>query len=580
MPQSPSTPLEATVREERGKAQIFFSFLPGQTVDLEGRVWKVREWVDARELAVDQRALRQTIASAAKPWEGLDDGLNQVLRTNQKMDVRQVDENRGVLVDRYPEIYRCKSCGRITNKDSGTCKCGHRERAQLHFVAFHECGRLEIPGLPKCFKHDATAMKLPGTTRTNEIVFSCPDCRKHIAKGFLRTPCDCGITGEENDAMGIQVHRAGVVYTPRFATLVNSTDPDVNAELRARGGDVRALDWFIDGMVTDRPEERVKSEESYRARLAGMQLSPDAIEGAVQAALASGDITPAGAEDVEELAGPRAQAGQQALSLASAVASGARLPVSQLDPGTSPNLKHRYEHSYPEALTRAGFTDVSLLEDFPVVNVAFGYTRGSPTPGKSRLRSFRHLGQPRVYGLLTETEALLFQIDPQRILAWLAARGHDVATGDSADASAARKQLTHLTTTPRPFEDVEGIGGDVLTLVHSISHRAVRTLATFAGTDRDALGEYLLPNLGAFVVYGTGGGTFDLGGLRSVLESTLDMFLDSFVGSESRCPLDPGCVRANAACMACLHLGERSCERFNGALSRTVMFGADGFLSG
>lgn len=568
------------MREERGRSQIFFTYLPGQTADLGGHVWRVKEWVDARPLPVDQKAVNGALLSATKQWEGLDDGFNQSLRSGRTVEVFQVDENRGVLVEAFPQLFRCKKCGRVTERDTGTCKCGSTERAQLHFVAFHECGRIEEPAIPRCPQHRASSMRLPGTTRIAEIEFHCPDCGRHLGNGFRPQFCDCGVTDEDKERLSINVHRAGVVYTPRFATLVNSPDPSTNARLRANGGEVRALDWFIDGMNEQEPAETVQSEASLRDRLLSMGLSPEMAADMAAQAAAKGEVDTTEDGSQELVPQTRRQAAEQALSLASATSDGGRLRLEDLDAGNNGELAYRYKNTYSEVLRRAHLASVTLLEDFPVVNIAFGYTRGNPQPGQSRLRSFRHLGQPRCYGMLNRTEALLFELDPAFVLHWLRSRGHDVPLAEVDDDRKARRTLTGVAMTPGPFEDVEGCGGDLMTLVHSYSHRVVRTLTTYAGTDQNALGEYLLPNLGAFVVYGTGSGTFDLGGLRAVFEATLDEFLNDLVMTDPRCPLDPGCRQANAACMACLHLGERSCERFNNALSREVLTGDGGFLAG
>ena len=53
--------------------------------------------------------------------------------------------------------------------------------------------------------------------------------------------------------MSVTVHRAAVVFSPRFAVLVNPPDPAVAARLRAGGGGARALEWVLDGMTADDP---------------------------------------------------------------------------------------------------------------------------------------------------------------------------------------------------------------------------------------------------------------------------------------------------------------------------------------
>ena len=45
----------------RGASQILFGFLPEQTVDLEGRVWKVAEWLNPYAAQVDDLGLREAL---------------------------------------------------------------------------------------------------------------------------------------------------------------------------------------------------------------------------------------------------------------------------------------------------------------------------------------------------------------------------------------------------------------------------------------------------------------------------------------------------------------------------------------
>ncbi|WP_136697337.1 hypothetical protein [Geodermatophilus dictyosporus] len=122
------------------------------------------------------------------------------------------------------------------------------------------------------------------------------------------------------------------------------------------------------------------------------------------------------------------------------------------------------------------------------------------------------------------------------------------------------------------------VGADVLTLVHSYAHRMIRQTAVFAGIDRDALNEYLVPSHLGFFLYASPRGDFVLGGLQSVFETNLNLLLDTVTTAESRCPLDPGCARGTGACSACLHLGETSCRAYNTFLDRRGLLSAGGFL--
>src|SRR5690349_20276085 len=62
------------LRERRSASQILFGFLPDQTVDLRGRVWKVAKWVEPVRAQVDVTTLRRELCRQAAPWssQGLD----------------------------------------------------------------------------------------------------------------------------------------------------------------------------------------------------------------------------------------------------------------------------------------------------------------------------------------------------------------------------------------------------------------------------------------------------------------------------------------------------------------------------
>jgi hypothetical protein len=279
----------------------------------------------------------------------------------------------------------------------------------------------------------------------------------------------------------------------------------------------------------------------------------------------------------------RSHAERDAVDIAMAVAE-SRLPTTALQ-GVGPDdpLGARYRDRYPSALVRAGIDGLDLVDRFPVLNAMYGYTRGDDDPSKCKLVPFRRKrGGYRLYGNLAETEAFLIHLDPVRVVTWLLAQGHDLRGWQSGDSNpvAARVAILRSAVIPSKRDDpsVESVGTDVLTLVHTFAHRFVRQTAVFAGIDRDALSEYLLPGHLAFFVYAAARGDFVLGGMQAVFESNLDDLLNMFVDAEHRCPLDPGCSRGSGACSACVHLGEPSCRFFNRFLNRDVLFGKDGYL--
>jgi len=227
---------------------------------------------------------------------------------------------------------------------------------------------------------------------------------------------------------------------------------------------------------------------------------------------------------------------------------------------------------------------VNLVERFPVLNIMYGYTRGGGDAAESRLIPFRHpRGGYRLYGDLSETEALYFRLDPIRVAEWLSARGHTLPGWSDTDKDPRQTRIAIMEAAeiPPPGDEpaVPSVGSELLTLIHSYAHRVIRRTSVFAGIDRDALAEYLVPiNLG-FFIYAGARGDFVLGGLQAMFETELDALLANVVYGEHRCALDPGCTRGAGACLACLHVGEPSCRYFNTYLDRKSLFGNKGYLS-
>jgi hypothetical protein len=112
-----------------------------------------------------------------------------------------------------------------------------------------------------------------------------------------------------------------------------------------------------------------------------------------------------------------------------------------------------------------------------------------------------------------------------------------------------------------------------------MSHRVIRKFSAFSGLERDSLSEYLVPSHLGFIVFANTRGDFVLGGLQALFENDLEKALHEVVRSEHRCGLDPGCEHNGGACAVCLHVGEPSCRFYNQFLSRSVLFGPDGYLT-
>ena len=530
-------------------------------------------------LDVDKAAVRASVASAASRWAavGKDDGLQDAMFRGSDIEVVGVHPERGVLMEEFPRVWRCRACRRVTSS-AGRCRCGLTgTKAQIPLVAYHECGAMAEPMVPTCATHHEIAMERPGTTALSELRFYCPVDGRTVKWGFIPRRCTCG---SSEPFMKTTVHRAASVYTPHFAVSVNAPDPTLAAKMRASGGGARAAEWVLGGMPDEDPFAGRQTLSGMIASLMSMGLSEEtARDLANQAALRGEVSTTSGpswgdglAQEVRELAE------EEALSLATAVAGG-RMTIDRLQAAASPPLRSRYEAGYVPALRRAKLEAVDLLTSFPVLTIAYGYSRDSYKEGElSRLVPFRERSRIRLMGANNRTEALLFRLDPHDVVSWLRSQG--VLTATLAPDSDPRMTIlrSYGASDPRSSQISNDLDLALYRLLHSYCHRVIRRLAAFAGIERDGLSEYLLPSHAAFVVYASSRGDFVLGGLQAVFETMLDSFLDDFVVGERRCALDPGCRAGGGACMACLHLGEPSCRWFNGHLDRATLFEPDGFL--
>lgn len=566
------------MKEYRGGSQILFGFLPEQTVDLKGRVWKVSEWRQPRIIGIEDTALRQELVKQAGAWAAskMDGGYVQDLIRRRPLRVIALDKDNGVRVEPFPNVYMCQSCKRVPRADQTKCKCGETRFGQLPFVGYHDrCGVIREPWIPRCHEHDDVQIILPGTASASEIVFRCPTCKETLRKGFGFPKCDCG-----QGQLTFNVHRAASVYTPRTVVVVNPPSPEKIRRLTEAGGPQRALAWVVDGLRSERPEIMGQTRESLLAQLLAGGISRVVAEQMVQRAEEAGELS-GGIGETGLPDDRRHAAEQEAVTIALAV-SESRIRLGTLLSAV-PAASQRatlYEVSYPAAMKRVGLEAVELVDKLPVLTGNFGYTRGSVKPGESRLVPFRNRrGEYTVYADVGETEALFVRLDPQRVAQWLCSRNHRL--DDWVDCRSARLSILRAAAVPKQLSDPasNAAGIDLTTLVHSYAHRFMRIAASYAGIERSSLSELVVPLHLGFFVYASARGDFVLGGLQAVFESELDRLLAELRDGDHRCPLDPGCERSGGACMACLHVGEPSCRYFNSLLSRSVLDARDGFLS-
>jgi len=567
------------MKEGRSASQILLGFLPDQTVDLRGRVWRVKEWADPIPTSVEPSALRQELMQQVAPWArtNRDGGYLDHLRSGYRVHFYSLNREAGVRVEEFPKRWVCKSCDRLSQGEHpDRCACGSARFGQLPFVGFHgECGSLHEPYVRPCAQHKDIKITLPGTARAQEIRFSCPVCGKTLQKGFGFRKCTCG-KGE----LTFNVHRAARVYIPRNFALINPPSGDKVQRIRDAGGAKRALSWVLGGLKEDSLDQFGVTSSSLIESLRRQGLAEDIIARMVEQAVAGGALDEG--ETLPALDGDNlVEAERGAVNIALALVE-SRLRIADMADAYGVVSEHgrKYHVDYPKALLDVGLEAVELVDRFPVATGCFGYSRDKFEPGASRLVHFKNRkGDYVVYGDVAKTEALLVRLDPRLVATWLLRSGCEIDPW--SDQKSARVSILRAALIPRPglLAGAPGAGERLLTLVHSYAHWLTRRLAVHSGVERSALSEFVVAQHCSFFVYASARGDFVLGGLQAVFETGLDLLLKDLASADLRCPLDPGCLTAGGACMACLHLGEPSCRYYNGFLSRRTLSGPAGYLS-
>lgn len=498
------------MKEFRSASQILFGHLPEQTVDADGGIWKVRRWNDPRIVsAIDTAALREELIRAAYPWKekNEDGGFIDDLYAHRSVRVKSLNREEGIWCEPFPRLYLCQSCQRLHDEPIGRCQCGsRRRRGQLPFVGYHDaCGAIKTPYVAKCQRHGQRAVRFPGTASAAELVFYCPECNTVIQRGF-GAACDC----DQGGTLSFTVHRSGTVFKPRGISMINPPRREILATIEQAGGGERALEWVLEGMggrrLTDSAAARNPS--SIRKLLEERGFDTATIETMI-AAMPKTDHEGSGSPiSMDPLL--RADAERHAKQIALATFE-SRITLSDLlNQSKSAALQELYTDRYPQAFARAGVERVELVDRFPILTAQFGYTRGASNPGDSRLRTYRDQnGDYTVYGDLDQTEALFIRLDPKMVHKWLVTVGEAISPATDGRSSA-EAILAAMTPTGQPNQTTR----KVIELVHSISHAFIRRAAVYAGIERSALSELILPTAFAFFVYAAPRGISFLVGCR------------------------------------------------------------------
>lgn len=612
---------------ERGVAQVLANFVPGDLFDYGryGITMMVDEW-HHQEMEVDSRRIANHIEGRVTsfrngnrpPWSELDDARIDVFRPQQ------------VYGEIFPTTMVCKRCDHVEYRDSaksfqytkGYCTRGscNGQLQQLSFVATHDCGEIFTLTPSGCDAHGFKDIRLnrgvPEDMRTWS--FECGIC--HQRTGDLTAYCErC-----DEPIRSAKPTNAGSVFYPQREVIVDIPHVGVKENeipygeewtrilMAAHLGDIdltekdvtlediaineETEEEVLEGLYDQFGEEWVEENKKQALQIA-MGNSPS--RGTVVAQ--NRDRVELPAEGTDEIGSAytavahelftylRATRGYEGSSMREEVQDRHPTPRSLSEFADNDDFVEKYPQAklYREKLDRINVSNAWVVDNFPLLNTVFGYTRDSPDASATTLRAFEHpynLDALTVWGDRSPSEAIILELDRAAIVDWLVENDYlneSTAPDTDDDTELKRWFLNNFdnTETQNPFTPIEDeITGVVYRLIHSSSHSLMKTASEQCGLGADSISELLLPSVPAIVLYAQSMEHFALGGMFTLFKSRIHPWIDDAVDHASRCIYDPACIDDDegAACHACLHISEFTCEYYNGALDRELLIGGGG----
>jgi len=607
----------------RGKSQVLRGYAPGNVVNFGqlGVTTKIDGWdFGGRFDDIDKDRVANLVRSRTNRFRNRTVGDQWDNVTTDSIDVIELG---GAKSELFPLVFYCEdpSCRKVHDAsspqylpDDGSCYACGTDLTQLTFVNIHECGNIEGPSPDRgCPDHGFDDYRLvKNQTAPATWYYQCRQCGSRMD----RLGTDCDICDEQMS--GPVPASSSRVHYPQTGVIIDIPFLDERPEDIPRGEPwARTLmsvhldpgkldDHTIESLATttgnvEKYEQLVEDhgEEAARDMIETMGIS---LEGRKMAIAETEHITPPDAEtnpddDDMFIADPaytnisqelftflRSTRGYQGDADDLGETTRHPLPNSLEDYLEQPDFIDRHPQSrrYKPQLAETHIRDAWVVDQFPLLNLSYGYTRGSPRPQDTDLREFDHpLGRnlTPVFADRTPSEAIVLELDRAAIVNWLAANNVIDTVPDTTDEQALKSWFfNHIATTEleNPFTEVDHeITRATYTLLHTMSHTLLSTAGEQCGLATGSLSERLLPTVPAIIIYAASTENFALGSMFTLFKTRLHPWLNDARGLADQCLLDPACSDGpgGAACDACVFTNITSCEALNEHLDRRFLTG-------
>ncbi len=612
----------------RSRGQVLYRYRHGQTYDHSHVIAQVVGYANddaLQEPKLDHRQLIEEAMRFVKYWRNMGANAPGSVGGSDRAPEFPPDEPLaashyevvipGKVFSRiWPLVFRCANarCGcvfeahepRVGEAWPPTCPVCRNTPGnhQLQFLFVHECGNATSFNPPDHCPAGHTHFRLNDRpSRFQDFRWECLTCSHSMeVQSFCGNP-GCNWTRK---MMAPQVHTASSAFAGHGISIVNVRTPQ-HGDRRDRPEYVVASLGRWLGECNDEEANRIMVADGAQPDAVVLK-SIEAMEAAglkEQAAALRAKFVPLGFQELRGRITTRLGFDplvdtMRGLGLARAIETYEQvqgLPSIRLAElqANGPEKRRATYAQYPNVLRSAGFDPdrTMLVTEFPVTYVAVGYSRNGFEPSEADLVAYRGRAgrgdalRNLLYANPTHTEALVFTLDRDKFARWLvanrAASLKDLPDGNAVGPWFAAQVGDWDGRMPPPWspevvEDPSSPGyavGLYFRLLHSMAHQTLRAVAVDSGFAETSLSEYLFPMSLAFAIYPNGGSEFTIGGLRTVLEQSLDAVVQRAVENDS-CLYDPNCMVANRGVdHGCLQLPETACQCWNRFLSRWELFG-------
>lgn len=625
---------------KRSPAQVLRGFLPGQTFEHPNETIVRVLWTPVGGAEVNRDLLMEALQLQLERWSVPDSNggppVNRapgfLMPVSDHADKYAAVEPQGTMFYKtWPLVMRCtnKRCARVEflNDEAAWKKAALRSnparcdlcswpRRQFEYLLVHNCGRDRALQVPACSVKDGNGREhgyrhvyLYDTRSFLTAAWHCRhgSCgsteRGRRIEGMRQPGCGCGVEPGANTYRNVTLRQdlRFITHTLKFVSF----DLQPMVALRsAPGAEKVVVGSYLEYFSTDWERalnEVSKDRSDAEAKWLKVRKLME-LDGATPEELAdmrktivgeSGgafdDIVDAVGEDIVARVGADQRSRERTLIWgegglqsdlsvwrmkkfrAAAALAGRQGAVQVIDEATN-------------KLTLYGFSDLLVVDNFPVALAAYGTSRVARRPEQALLQPFptlksggaKHKGKAPIYCSATNTEAVFFELDAERVISWLDVNGRMNAPvptlpDASLDDGKIRRQAAKAFMLGACHRD-QDVKDMCFLLQHTLAHALIKNLGERSGFGEDTMSEYLMPETLTIGLFADVQQELSLGALVALVEHRLGEWLEATALDAQDCQWDPHCSEDVGACMACLHLAF-GCDELNGKLDRGVLFG-------